>query len=390
MAEEITDWIKLPHDLQHRFFLLAKDEAKELKQRILDLKGHLKYASQYFDKYFKHVEIKTEELSEIAAIDSSRSFSLSERLGIRYGVIGAGAVILKGTQKREEIFRAKVFRRHQALSIDKSKYLFDLLSTLTERDLALEILDKCDLLILDGSFYSFVYTAQRMKREEYLGEEEIKIIKEIYDKTEKLKRSGKVISIIKRSHTRAIGGYLAFINKSNNPFTKIIDKLILSVLMKEREYFNYHDLIENRPVQLFTQIALLVTSANLENIYEEAYSKIYHPFENLGLPKETIDSMRRLQIRIFKELPPCEIEYPSNIDLNKILNVLSEKNVFNESTNLPLALDLIDNLVEIPSKFTEEFVSEIESRLLEEMQTDINDQELIKIFFSFINPQKRF
>jgi len=128
MAEEITDWIKLPHDLQHRFFLLAKDEAKELKQRILDLKGQLKYASQYFDKYFKHVEIKNEELSEIAAIDSSRSFSLSERLGIRYGVIGAGAVILKGTQKREEIFRAKVFRRHQALSQDKSKYLFDQLS----------------------------------------------------------------------------------------------------------------------------------------------------------------------------------------------------------------------------------------------------------------------
>jgi len=87
-------------------------------------------------------------------------------------------------------------------------------------------------------------------------------------------------------------------------------------------------------------------------------------------------------------LPPCEIEYPSNIDLNKILNVLSEKNVFNESTNLPLALDLIDNLVEIPSKFTEEFVSEIESRLLEEMQTDINDQELIKIFLFFYKSSK--
>ncbi|MCS7116541.1 MAG: DNA double-strand break repair nuclease NurA [Nitrososphaerota archaeon] len=384
---EFLEWIKLPQDLQHRFFELADEESKRVGESIQKLNKEyekLQFLQSYFDKL-----PNVESVSRIAAIDSSKSPRLSERLGIRYGVFASGIIYLKGNE-REESFRAGVFKRRQAFSEDKSRFFFDLLTTYAERRLALEALSKSDLVILDGSFYGFVYSAVRIKKQGLYGTEEERLIREISQDTEKLLKSGKVIGVIKRSHTRVIGGYLALQDR-NNPFVSIIDKLILSLIMPVRTVFDYHKLIGDKPVHVYTRLARYAQSSRWsESPLEEAERWIYSPFEYLELDPSEFKGLRRMQVRAYDYVPPCEIEYPSRIETDRILEWMGQPNFFNEATNLPLALDLIDSAVTLSSKFTEEFVSEVEGRVLESIDKNGGNRETIRIFFSLLNPQKPY
>ncbi len=389
MIEELIEWIKLPQDLQYRFFELAEQEAQEITKAINKLNFQLENLKKLLPKYIYELPSSSETIT-VAAVDSSRSPKLSERLGVRYGVFATGAIFLKGIEKREEIFKAGVFKRRQALSQDKSKFLFSLLATCVERKMSLEALDKCDLLILDGSFYGFIDSAYLIKKSGLFSEYEEKILKETFEATEILRKSCKVIGVIKRSHTRVIGGYLALKDK-NNPFTTIIDKLILSLFMPERSYFNYQDLIGEKLAQIYTRLATLASMGWSEkDLMNEAEKRTFLPFEYLGLNKEGFKEMRRIQVRFKKDLPPCEIEYPSTLPLNKLLNCLGQKNFFNEATNLPIALDLIDSMVGLSTKFTEEFVSEVEGRVLKEIVKTHGNKETVKMFFTLLNPQKLY
>jgi len=387
LIEELIEWIKLPQDLQHRFFELAEQEAKNLTETIHQLNLQLKNLKDTLRSYIKKLP-SLDETFIVAAVDSSRSPKLSERLGVRYGVFAAGTIFLKGVERREEVFKAGVFKRKQALSQDKSRFLFGLLATCVERKMGLEALDKCDLLILDGSFYGFVDEAYLIKKSGLFNSYEKQVLNEAFKATEELRKSGKVISVIKRSHTRVIGGYLALKNK-NNPFTTIIDKLILSMLMPEKSYFNYEDLIGEKPPQIYTRLATLASMGWPESdLMNEAEKRIFMPFEHLGLDEKGFKEMKRIQVKFQKDLPPCEIEYPSSIPLTKLLKFLGQKNFFNEATNLPIALDIIDDMVGLSTKFTEEFVSEVEGRVLEEVIKKHGSEDLVKMFFTLLNPQK--
>ncbi|WP_309493325.1 DNA double-strand break repair nuclease NurA [Candidatus Hecatella orcuttiae] len=385
----MLEWVKLPQDLQHHFFKLAEEEAEKLSESVRRLSRQLGELKARLQPYIHSLPGNDMALT-VAAVDSSRSPRLSERLGVRYGVFATGAVYLKGVESREETFRAGVFKRKQALSQDKSKYLFDLLTTYTERKLALEALDRCDLLILDGSFYGFIYGASLMKKTELYGDQEEEIVKKIFEMTEELRRSGKTVGVIKRSHTRSIGGYLAF-KHGDSAFTSIIDKLILSMLMPENSYFRYQELIGEEPVQIYSGYARLVSIGWSEgDLMEEAEKRAYRPLENLKLDKEGLKKMRRMQVRFHRDTAPCEIEFPASIGKKKLLEWFGQKNFFNEATNLPMALDLVDNMVGLSAKFTEEFVSEVEGRMLETVAENLRDQEAVKTFFTLLNPQKPY
>jgi hypothetical protein len=389
MIEELIEWIKLPQDLQHRFFELAEQEAQKLTEAINKLNFQLEKLKNFLPNYIYKLP-SSNETATIAAVDSSRSPKLSERLGVRYGVFSTGTIFLKGTEKRKEIFQAGVFKRKQALSQDKSKFLFNLLTTCAERKMSLEALNKCDLLILDGSFYGFIDGAYLIKKSGLFSAYEEQILKETFEATEILRKSSKAIGVIKRSHTRVIGGYLTLKDK-NNPFTTIIDKLILSMFMPEKSYFNYQALIGEKLVQIYTRLATLASMGwSEEDLMNEAEKRTFLPFEYLGLSKEGFKEMKRIQVRFRKDLPPCEIEYPSSLSLNKLLNFLGQKNFFNEATNLPIALDLIDSMVGLSAKFTEEFVSEVEGRVLEEIAKNHGSKDVVKMFFTLLNPQKLY
>ncbi|MEM3368960.1 MAG: DNA double-strand break repair nuclease NurA, partial [Thermoproteota archaeon] len=225
MSEEPLDWVTLPLDLQHRFFEFAEQEANITTKAIRELSSKLNELKKLVMSYIRKFETSS-KVRTVAAVDGSRSPRLSERLGVRYGVFATGVVYLVGVKKKDEKFEAGTFKRKQALSQDKSKYFFDLLSTYVERKLALEALEKCDLLILDGSFYSFLYPVLRMKKVGLYGAQEEKLMRETFEITEKIRKSGKAIGIIKRSHTRAIGGYISLKDREN-PLVTIIDKLTL-------------------------------------------------------------------------------------------------------------------------------------------------------------------
>lgn len=388
MSEEYLEWITLPLDLQHRFFELAEQEANKTVETIRELRIKLNELKKLVEPLIK--ELKTsDKVVTVAAIDGSRSPRLSERLGVRYGVFATGVVYLEGTKKKGERFDVGSFKRKQALSQDKSKYFFDLLTTYAERKLALEALDRCDLLILDGSFYSFLYPVLRMKKVGLYGESEEKLTKETFEMTEKLRKSGKVIGVIKRSHTRAIGGYISLKDREN-PLVTIIDKLILSIFMTKQTLFIYEDLIGETPVQVYTQLAQFALAKKWpeEDPIKEAENKVFAPFEALRLQKDSIKEMRRLQVKAYDNLPPCEIEYPSSVGTKKVQDWLEQKDFFNEATNLPIALDLVDSLVGLPTKFVDEFVSEVEGRVLNAISLQKENYEIVRMFFTLLNPQK--
>jgi len=387
--EELPEWIKLPLDLQHEFFQLAGEEAERLVNVIRTIDENLKMLKAEIYPHIQSFPNQTKR-SVIGAVDSSRSPRFSERLGVRYGVFATGVVYLKGTESRKEKFKPGIFKRRQALSQDESKHFFSLLTTYYERKMALEALNECDLLFVDGSFYSFVYPALDMKKLGLLDEEKKKLLSEAFNITEELRKSGRVLGVIKRSHSKALGGYF-FLKTDNKTFVNIIDKHILSLIMPEKSFFEYSSILGEQPTAMYTGISNLVSrgkiSVNKEELLEIAKEKAYKPFEELGFSKDGFTDMRRAQIRFYSDLPPCELEYPSSINLRE---VLSEDELFSETTNLPIALDLVDNLVNISSKFTEEFVSEIEGRVLDNITKNGGNIDSIKVFFTFLNPQKPF
>ncbi|MCD6470515.1 DNA double-strand break repair nuclease NurA [Candidatus Bathyarchaeota archaeon] len=390
-SEELPEWVKLPLDLQHEFFRLAEEEARELIKVIRRIDESLK---ELKNELTAHIRIfpKQTKKSIIAAVDSSRSPRFSERLGVRYGVFATGIVYLKGTEKRKERLKPGIFKRKQALSRDESRYFFSLLTTHYERKMALEALKECDILFIDGSFYGFLYPALDMKKLGLLElEDKKRIFRETFEITEELRKSGKVLGVIKRSHTRALGGYRA-LKFGDNTLVNVIDKHILSLIMPERSFFEYESLLGDLPPIIYTGIARLASKLasqekSGENLMKKAKERVYKPFEELNIPRDGFISMRRAQVRFYGDLPPCELEYPSTVNLE---DILSESELFSEATNLPLALDLVDSLVGISSKFTEEFVSEIEGRVLEAIVKNGGNLNSIRTFFAFLNPQKPF
>ncbi|MBS7641357.1 MAG: DNA double-strand break repair nuclease NurA [Candidatus Bathyarchaeia archaeon] len=396
ILSELLEWVKLPIDLQHGFFELAAREADELSEVIRSINESIGRLKADIFQHFRTVPEQTKK-SIVAAVDSSRSPRLSERLGIKYGVYATGVVYLRGSERWEK-FEPGIFRCRQALSRENSKHLFDLITIQHERKVAKKALKECNLLFIDGSFYSFIFPALEIKKRGRLEKREREILEDVFNLTEELRESRKVIGVVKRSRSRVLGGWM-LLEKNRSEFINILDKHIFSLIMPEKSYFEYSSIVGERHPAIYTRVAyiaslwegfidkLLQGSLTKSALIREAERGIYFPFEDLGLLKDGFERMRRAQVRFYGGVPPCELEYPDAVDLRE---ALSEEDLFNEVTNLPLALDLVDSLVNISSKFTEEFVSEIEGRVLEKIATDHENIEAIRAFFTFLNPQKPF
>ena len=373
-----VEWLSLPHSLSTELMERAEEEASQISPLIEKLEESVNSARRLISSLIEPLGEGREV--RVGAVDGSRSPKLSERMGARYGLIAAGALIIEGKRRIDERYIAGQFKRKQALSEEVSKYFFDLLSVYAERKIALEILDYVDLLFIDGSFYSFIYPVLRMRKQGLFGEREEEIFREVYEMTRKLSRSKKVIGVIKRSHTRAIGGFIALNSiEELKDLIKVIDKLILSVIMPPKTVFRYERLIGDENVSVYTQAAHLASKGLSEGLMERAREKAYEPFKKLGLDLDEFKSMRRAQVKAHASTPVCELEHPS-MDLE--IGVDS----FSDVTGLPIAIDLIDSSVSLSSKLTDEYVSEVEARVLERLK----DREMVRWFFQFLNPQKIF
>jgi hypothetical protein len=61
--------------------------------------------------------------------------------------------------------------------------------------------------------------------------------------------------------------------------------------------------------------------------------------------------------------------------------------LFGEATGLPMALDMVDELVLVPRGFTRDFAEEVEARIVERYWGDF---EAVRVFFQNMNCQKEF
>lgn len=381
------EWIKLPHDLQHKFFEIAEKETSKVAEILDELVKELSAVKEIVQKNLR-IYGTSGERYRIAAVDGSRSPRLSQRLGIRYGVFAVGATYLYGKERHDE-FGAGFFKRKQALSQDESIYMFDLKSALEERRFAKKALSNADFVVLDGAFYGFLYTAIKMMKEGYTSDNHLRVIEDTYSTTSELVESGRVVGVIKRSRTRAIGGYLLSKGKKTQ-LSSVIDKLILASVMPTRSVFEYESIVGKEPVPVYSYIANLASKGKLpDNFIDEARLKTYRPFEEFGFSKEPFSSLRRMQVRNYESMPPCEIEFPEKMK-EDVFKLISQDGFFNEATNLPMALDLVDSAVNLSAKFADEFTDEVQSRLMDILDKTKKDKEIARIFFELINPQKEF
>lgn len=58
---------------------------------------------------------------------------------------------------------------------------------------------------------------------------------------------------------------------------------------------------------------------------------------------------------------------------------------FNEATGLPIALDMIDQLVLVPREFTRDFAEEVEARIAEEYRGNL---DTVRVYFQNLNARK--
>ncbi len=387
MAEEYYEWLRLPHDLQSAFFNEAEKEAEIMSERILQVSRLLEEAAALIKPHLRRLATGSRSYV-VAAVDGSRSPLLSERLGVRYAVFSVGAVSVMGLDRREEVLRAGVFKRRQALSRDFSKHLLDLIMTDAERTLALEMLDKCDLVLIDGSFLGFLYHTLRIRSED-LSEHVKSLISDTFQKTLRLMESGKAVAVVKRSPSKAIGGYLVVRDgKVDTPYTLMLDKFILSSTMPPKTIFYYEDFLGTaHPISYYNAVASLSQRhTSVPEIEREAAKDVYAPFIRFNVGKETLGRLSRIQVKLSEGAPVCEIEYPREVSREKLEEWLGQPYFANVGTGLPVALDLVDSLVGIRSRFTDEFVGEVEARTLARLNG--NDAKTLKLFFSYLNPQK--
>jgi hypothetical protein len=47
-------------------------------------------------------------------------------------------------------------------------------------------------------------------------------------------------------------------------------------------------------------------------------------------------------------------------------------------------------MVNLPARFTDEFVAEVEGRVLELIDKNKSNMDAVKVFFTLLNPQKQF
>lgn len=402
LVEEEDTWSKLPRDLQEQFYKKAEEESSRLMERILEVDAQVRRIKPYLEPHISPLK-KSSESIKIAAVDGSVDPVPSDRLGVRYGTYSAGYIILEGKSLVDEGYVGGSRRVEQSSSLQGMATLLSLLMTAAERKAALAILGKADLVVIDGAFYSYMYRVFELPEEarsSYSG-----IVDSITKMTEQLIASGKCLGMIKRSRTRAIGAWDSRRINQVSPLVKILDKLILTAITSNAGFIDYTTFLGSpimvhiysriskrllaRPVDEVKKFLDALTKGKLEDELN-AFLNIFQ--RSLGYSEDKAKSMlgdlERMQVQALPGTPPVEVETATTVDRRVLEKFLGNGANFNPATGLPYALDLIDDSVKIPRGFSRDFTEEIEARILG--NSSKLDQDSVRRFFAYINPQKQY
>lgn len=421
-AEE-NAFSKLPAKLQVEFFELAAAAASKISRmlqmenlRLVELKNLLR---------FRNIPDGSGDKIRIGVVDGSTSPQLSERLGFRVGVYVASYMVFDGDEiisdDDDESMGAGCILSPQTGSSFYTKKILNLLCTLLERELASRCIDRydVDLMLIDGSFYGFRTRCSEVKDRvladlgieglESAGkriEKGIDLIKEVYEKTTSLKRSGKVIGIIKRVRTAAIDGWLMARSWSPEKTLNRNDRAILRMLMRLGEYFDYADLFGDRWSYLHFNalrgwlnyveefVRQLPEDQKMERALEYVDEKLRLQITTDLCPPSCPEYLkneiysevvgtRRIYARFSRHAPPACLELGDLVDAEWALSHL--KGIINPTTGLPFPLDLVDENISVDRKLAAEFADEVEARLLQDPELDADG---VYGDFESLNPQK--
>ena len=424
LEEEISEWQKLPGPLQHQFYDHAIREAerrieflRRLREKLEGLKNEL---------VFEHVEQGDWEGLRVGVVDGSCPPAPDVRLGGTYALFCSSYKIFEGEELVDEGYRSGMLFVTNITPSTTAKGVLRLLMTRLERKSALDALERgAEWLIIDGSFFGFRYRCRRVEDVEVTwyevgegGEVEEHtatgedIIEELFRATREILKK-KSVAIIKRARTRALDGHLVeekwdLIEESGGRLlgavmTSLIDKAILSIIMPEGRYFLYDSLF-NRPGEFhfYSVLAGLCErwiEDRLENgepldfseLYALSEERVRHREKRENIPPRLfatyypilMEKVRRGFFKASQEAPSCCFEMHVDRPLEEILPYLMGFN--NEDTGHPFPLDLVDEDVRLPRRFTREFVEEVEAQVLRKA-----DVELTRDYFQFLNPQKKW
>jgi len=398
MASEEDTWKSLPIDLQERFYYEAEEEALHLLESITEVERTVEEARSRISDSFENLN-SSDRVMTVAAVDGSRSVKPGEKLGARFTVYSVGMVVVRGVEKVEEPQYGAGRVRSSQSSREFSQYLLALLQNLEERKMALQALrrEDVDLVIIDGSFYGFTYEVFRMRREGLMTASLERLLKETYDATQELIKSRRCVGVVKRSRTRAIGGFLSYKEKRRHPLALLSDKFILTRIMPPNAILQYPTLLAGpQSYRIYSRLAAQmgdqVSTFDFVKELDLARRWVLETFKQAFQISDeeaegVIRSLNRMYVRLFEEAPPFEMEYPVDVKMEMVRDFLGNRINFNEATGLPIALDMIDELVSIPREFTRDFINEVEARITQKYNGKL---ESVKAFFTNLNPQKEF
>ncbi len=416
---EVSEWQKLPSQLQHQFYELAEEEAGERAKLMEELRRKLGELRPELEPFFKPIPGGDWEDLRVAVVDGSFSPAFDTRLLGRYGVYCAGYQIYEGSELAEEgSFRSGVIFRPNEEHGRVSGAIMRVRTALEERELALSCAERPDVdyIIIDGSFFGFVRDCVVLRRSNAEVEgfsSPSELVEALTDVTRELLETGKAVGIIKRVRLRAIDGWLMMeqadyiegapgyescLARVAEVTVGIIDKAVLSMLMPPGTWFSYADLLRDEPAWAFHYYSHLAVwypmrvrshqaPLDLSAVLEEAKKGRRRGFiEAFGdeVFKLIAERLERHYLKASEEAPACCLEAPRGVELGPILAYCA--GFANEDTGHPFPLDLIDDDVTLPRLFTREFVQEVEARLL----TRLTDLEAVRRLFAYLNPQKKW
>jgi hypothetical protein len=395
VPEQFPDWSKIPVTLQHQFFEFAEQEAENAKRKLLADAAKLKALARRL-RFKAASESDVWEDWTVACVDGSDSPTLSERVGARYGTFAAGYMLFQHGELKDEDYRSGYVSHGQVGDSEVSKKLLDLHTVKLERQLALELVSKADLVLIDGSFFGWRAGCSQIRDEPFpLGMSRAyarvgDLIDEIRDLTIQLLDSQKAVGVIKRVRTAAIDGWLSLTEGEQGCLDRN-DRAILGRLMAARTWFAYHWLFQ--PPEAYNYYAyvrrILREYPNLDR--DSALRKAKDSFEgsvrsDLNCnPQHVLRTARYYQRTTDAALPFCFETHAEMRGLEDVVSYFQTLGNYNEATGLPFPIDLIDQNVSLPGGFTREFVEEIEAQLVRDPDLDKAD---LSNSFGRLNPQK--
>lgn len=395
IAEQSTEWAKIPKRMQHQFFELAEKEALRTKTRLLKDKAQLLKIC----RILRFMDIPTSEEWKswrVCVVDGSDSPVMSERVGGRFGAYGVTYHIYEGLELVEEDYYSGQIVDLQVGDSEASKKMLSLLATCLEREVALSCLEKdIDLLLVDGSFFGFRPRCRIIHNRQVPEggfKDGAELVRHIRDASIKLLESRKVVGIIKRVQAAAIDGWSIYKNGNDNLVLNRNDKEILTSLMKMKSWFSYEDVFRDPIVfNYFTRLALAYnryatdSSRSMDSIFKACKDDVDRNVRrDLLCDPERIFKTSRHFVRCTYPAAPFCFETPINYELESLLAFFLA--TCNKATGLPLPLDLTDQDITMPTGFTQEFVEEIEANLVKDRDLDKYE---IENHFASLNPQKQ-